>query len=428
MRGRGLVSRSRLRLTRRARLALVCGLLLLGMALSAKAQTFKSLYSFTGGNDGGLPNGPLFRDDKGNLYSAAFTSANGVGNGAIFKLSQNGKLTVLYAFPGEGGHGTAGANPLGGFIRDAKGNIFGVTEFGGVQNEYGVAFRLSASGKETVLHTFTGPPDGAEPDTNVVPGPSAVFYGATPFGGTGKCRGGMPLCGTVFAVDAAGHETIIHNFQGGPDDGLEPYGNLVEDAQGNIYGATMGGGSLQSGIGCNDPTMQFGCGTIFKLSPNADGSWSESILYNFTGAEDGYEPVAVAIDAQGDIYGAALFGGSQRCSGGCGTLFKLDTAGTFTVLHSFTGGSTGMGPYALVLDVAGNLYGSSDGGNSSCNFGCGIVFKVDPTGKFSVLHSFNGKDGQQAGYPMFDEETQTIYGTTDLGGSSNWGTIFQVKP
>lgn len=428
MRGRGLVSRG-LASAGGARFAPLWGLLFSGMLLSAQAQTFKSLYSFTGGNDGGLPNGPLLRDDKGNLYGAAFTSANGFGNGTIFRFSENKKITVLYTFPGEGGQGTAGANPLGGLVREANGEIYGVTEFGGAQNEDGVVFRLSATRKETVLHTFAGPPnDGAISDTALLPGPSGMFYGATAFGGSGKCRGGMPLCGVVFTVDGAGHEIIIHNFQGGPDDGLEPYGNLVQDAQGSIYGATMGGGSLQSGIGCNDPTMQFGCGTVFKLSPNADGSWSESILYNFTGAEDGYEPVAVAVDAQGDIYGAALFGGSQRCEGGCGTLFELDAGGKFTVLHTFAGGSNGMSPYAVVLDAAGNLYGSSDGGNSSCNFGCGIVFKLAPGGKFTVLHAFNGDDGDKAGYLMSDGPTGTIYGTTQQGGSYDWGTIFQLTP
>jgi uncharacterized repeat protein (TIGR03803 family) len=415
----------------RAVFALSWGVLWLGMSVVTQAQSFKSLYSFTGQNDGGLPSSPLLRDDAGTLYGAAFTSANGFGNGNLFKLSQNGKLTILHAFPGEGGHGKGGANPLGGFIRDAKGDIYDVTEFGGVQNEYGVVFKLSANGKETVLHTFTGPPkDGAIPLSSVLAGASGMFYGTTAFGGTGKCRGGGPLCGAVFAADSAGHYTIIHNFQGPPTDGLEPWGNLVQDAQGNMYGVTMGGGNRRSGIGCNDPTMQFGCGTIFELSPNADGSWSEVILHNFTGAEDGYDPDALTIDAQGNLYGAALFGGSQRCPGGCGTIFKLDTARKFTAIHSFNQERTGMGPYALTLDLAGNLYGSADGGSTACGarLGCGIVFKLDPSGKFTVLHTFNKTDGAGPGYPFFDEKTGTIYSVTKQGGSSNWGTIFQLKP
>jgi uncharacterized repeat protein (TIGR03803 family) len=160
----------------------------------------------------------------------------------------------VYAFPGAGGHGTTGANPLSGFIRDAKGDIYNVTEFGGVQNEYGVVFKLSAAGIETVLHTFEGPPkDGAIPLTPLLAGASGKFYGTTSFGG--ECRDGEVSCGLVFAVDSAGHETIIHNFQGGADDGLEPWGNLVQDAQGDIYGVTMGGGPSQSGPLCGLPVF-----------------------------------------------------------------------------------------------------------------------------------------------------------------------------
>jgi uncharacterized repeat protein (TIGR03803 family) len=332
---------------------------------------------------------------------------------------------VLYAFPGEGGHGTAGANPLGGIIRDAKGDIHGVTEFGGVENEYGVVFKLSVTGKEAVLHTFAGPPkDGAEPVSSLLLGSSGMFYGTTAFGGSGECRGG-PDCGIVFAIDSAGHYSIIHNFQGGPDDGIEPWGNLVQDAQGNIYGTTMGGGP-EAGL-CGPP-YAFGCGTIFKLSANSDGGWTESILYNFTGAADGSDPVTLAIDAQGNLYGAALFGGSHGCVGGCGTVFKMDTGGDFTVLHSFTGGNGGMGPDSVLPDAAGNLYGSAIGGSPSCQSACGIVYKLDASQKFTVLHSFNGKDGDAPGYLILNEGTGILYGTTNLGGTSNWGTIFQLKP
>lgn len=392
----------------------------------AEAQSFKSLYSFTGQYDGGLPGSPLLRDGAGTLYGAAFTSANGTGNGTLFKLSSSGKFSLLQTFQGEGGHGTGGANPLGGFIRDAQGDIYGLTEFGGVQNEYGVAFKLPAGGKERVLHTFTGPPkDGAVPVTTLLAGSSGMFYGTTAFGGSGRCRGGMPLCGTVFAIDSAGHYTIIHNFQGGQDDGIEPWGNLVQDSQGNIYGTTMGGGP-QSSPPCGPPD-EFGCGTIFKLSPNADGSWTESILYSFTGLADGLDPDYLAIDAQGNLYGAALFGGSENCPGGCGTIFKVDIAGKFTVIHRFERESTGMRPYTVTLDGAGNLYGSSNGGHTNCGLGCGIVFKIDLSGKYSIVHAFSGKDGAGPGALLFDDKTGTMYSVTKQGGSSNWGTIFQIQ-
>ena len=348
-----------------------------------------------------------------------------MGNGTIFKLSPSLKFSLLYAFPGVGGHGTAGANPLGGLIRNANGDIYGVTEFGGVENEYGVVFKLSARGKESVLHTFQGPPnDGAEPLTTLIAGGSGMFYGTTAFGGNGNCPG---ACGITFAIDSAGY-TITHNFQGSPTDGFEPWENLVQDAHGNIYGTTMGGGD-PSGFSCYLGHIELGCGVVFKLSPDADGSWSESILYNFSGAADGYDPSALAIDAKGNLYGAAFFGGSTNCPDGCGTIFKLNTTGELTILHRFTKQSTGMYPYALTLDGAGNLYGSANGGSGSCGkYGCGLIFKLAASGKFSVVHAFNGTDGDAPGVLILDQKTGTLYGSTRYGGSSTWGTIFQLKP
>jgi len=246
-------------------------------AMALNAQSFKTLYSFTGQNDGGGPGSPLLRDDAGILYGAASTSGNGFGSGTIFKLAPEEKFFLVYPFAGQGGHGTGGAGPLGGFIRDSSGNMFDVTEFGGVQDEYGVVFRLSTKRKEHVLHTFTGPPnDGAIPLGPVLADTSGAFYGTTSFGGNGNCRGG---CGIVFGVDSAGHDNTIYNFQGGTSDGIEPWGNLIKDAQGNIYGVTMSGGPSRSGPACGLPIAN-GCGTVFRLSKGKDGGWSESILYN----------------------------------------------------------------------------------------------------------------------------------------------------
>src|ERR1700677_1416022 len=179
------------------RLALVAGCMLLLSSAFLAAKNFKTLYSFSGQDDGGNPSGPLFVDDTGTLYGAAFTSANGFGSGTIFKLTAKRKFSLLYSFPGQGGHGADGAGPLG-FTRDASGNIYDVTEFGGVQNEYGVVFKLSATGRERVLHTFTGPPnDGAEPLSPLLATASGTFYGTTGFGGSGECRDGLPLCGVL---------------------------------------------------------------------------------------------------------------------------------------------------------------------------------------------------------------------------------------
>jgi uncharacterized repeat protein (TIGR03803 family) len=387
--------------------------------MSAWAQTFKSLYSFTGVNDGGLPEGSLIFDGEGNLYGTALYTANGTGNGTVYKLSGTGRLTVLYTFPGEGGNGANGARPYAGLVRDTKGNFYGTTYSGG-RSGYGVVFRLSDTGKETVLHTFTGPPnDGAAPfNDTLLPGPSGAFYGTASEGGSGECRGGLPLCGVVFAVDSAGKETIVHNFQGGPEDGLQPWGNMVRDAQGNIYGTTDGGGSYP-GLTC-EGLLVFNCGTVFKLSPNSDGSWTESTFYNFTGGSDGWLPISLAIDTQGNLYGAATGGGS-----GSGILYKLDTDGKLTVLHAFTGGNDGDLPNDVLLDAAGNLYGTAAKGGPS---GFGVVFKLDAAGKFTVLHGFRETDGKLPGNSLSFAKNGTLYGTTQLGGTSGWGTVFKIKP
>ncbi len=408
----------------RAAIALAWTLLLAGIVpASASAQTFQSLYSFTGGNDGGLPEGPLIWDGKGNLYGTANSSANGEGNGTVYKFNQRGKLTVLYTFPGEGGNGANGAGPYGGLTRDAAGNFYGTTYSGGSHTcEFGpcgTVFKLEPSGKETVLHNVAGPPhDGANPfNITLLPGPPGTFYGATYFGGSGNCDPGNPgVCGTAFAVGSAGHETIIHNFQGQGKDGLTPWGNMVQDAQGNMYGTTSEGGE-EGGPEC---VFAFGCGTLFKLSPNSDGSWTESELYSFTGGSDGELPMTLAIDAQGNLYGATAGGGS-----GWGTLYKLDTTGKFTVLYSFTGGSDGYGADDVVLDAAGNLYGTTPQGGASRD---GVVFKLDTAGNFTVLHTFSGTDGKFAGAALSLDKTGTLYGTTQLGGTYGWGTIYKLTP
>jgi len=379
------------------------------------AQSFKTLYSFTGGNDGVLPQGPLILDEQGNLYGEALYSANGIGNGTIYRYGSDRRFTLLYSFPGQGGNGQKGANPSGGLLRDNHGNLYGVTQDGG-EGQYvpfGVVFKLDSGGKETVLHHFAGPPgDGATPLGGMLQGRHGVFYGTTAMGGSGECRGGQQICGTVFALDH-GKESVLHNFQGGPQDGLEPSANLVQDAQGNLYGTTVGGGEAY-GMGCGG--ILFGCGTVFELSPQSGGDWAEKVLYSFTGGDDGYFPQTIAIDSQNNLYGTALYGGNPACGGGCGTIYKLGPSGDFTVLHSFTGGRDGYGPYFVLLDNSGNIYGAA-------NF---VVFKLDTANKISVLHRF--PTARKSANSLTLAGNGTLYGTTAQGGKDNSGTIFMLKP
>src|SRR5271157_3461030 len=230
-------------------------------------------------------------------------------------------------------------------------------------------------------------------------------------------------CGTVFTVDTTGKETVLYSFTRVGGDGAGPYAGLVLDAQGNLYGTTYAGGNPACTL--EGP----GCGTVFKV----DTTGKETVLHSFTGTGgDGANPYAGLVrDAQGNLYGTTYVGGA-----GYGTVFKLDTTGKETVLYSFTG-YDGSGPEAgLVLDAQGNLYGTTKyGGNLACYapYGCGTVFKLDTTGKETVLYSFTGTgtgDGEAPEAGLVLDTKGNLYGTTPYGGTnggaSNGGTVFKV--
>jgi len=365
--------------------------------LSAQAQTLTVLYSFKGGADGVQPYAGLLRDAAGNLYGTTYSGGAPCNCGTVFKLDATGKETVLHSFAGGDGQG-----PAAGLIRDAAGNLYGTTQYGGASGG-GTVFKLDATGKETVLYSFTAGADGALPFSRLVRDAAGNLYGTTYFGDF--CN-----CGTVFKLDATGKETVLHSFAG--RDGQNPYAGLVRGAAGNLYGTTAVGGAS-------------GQGTVVGL--NAAGKFK--VLHSFAGA-DGANPYAGLVrDAAGNLYGATQVGGSSNnCSRGCGTVFKLDTTGAETVLYSFTGPPDGQYPFAsLVRDAAGNLYGATFEGGAS---GKGTVFKLDATGKETVLHSFAGADGA---YPVIvgglaRDAAGNLYGTTQYGGASDSGTVFKLAP
>jgi uncharacterized repeat protein (TIGR03803 family) len=372
---------------------------------SAQAQTFSVLYSFLGGTDGGDPEAGLVRDAlSGNLYGTTF-SGGAYGSGTVFKVDTTGIETVLYSFKGT----PDGVGPHAGLVRE--GNLYGTTTQGGAYG-YGTVFKVDKKGKETVLYSFTGAGgDGNYPYAGLVRDAlSGNLYGTTFYGGT------YLNYGTVFKVDKTGHETVLHSFTGGTDGG-NPYAGLVRDAlSGNLYGTTFGGGDLT----CNPPT---GCGTVFKV----DATGNETVLYSFTGGTDGGYPRAGLVrDAKGNLYGTTSGGGVQ----GYGTVFKVDTTGTETVLYSF-GATAGDGaePWAsLVRDAQGNLYGTTFDGGA---YDYGTVFKVDKKGKETVLYSFTGARGDGY-YPIAglvrDALSGNLYGTTVGGGVQGSGMVFKLTP
>jgi uncharacterized repeat protein (TIGR03803 family) len=330
---------------------------------------------------------------------------------------------VLYSFTGT----PDGASSNAGLVRDEKGNLYGTTGGGGTFY-IGTVFKLSTSGKETVRYRFQENPDGAEPDAGLIRDERGNFYGTTPFGGNDTCV--FKSCGTVFKL-RRGQETVLYKFCSKTNcaDGELPYAGVILGANGNLYGTTEYGG----GTGCNG----YGCGTVFKL----DLTGKEAVLYSFTGGTDGAEPRGDLIrDHKDNLYGTTLYGGAfSACYSGCGVVFKLDTTGKETVLYSFNG-EDGANPEAgLLVDSAGNLYGTTFNGGSSgtgCGGdGCGTVFELDTTGKETVLYNFTGTTGTGS-HPvagLIRDAAGNLYGTAAWGGGigcvdySGCGMAFKLK-
>ncbi len=245
-------------------------------------------------------------------------------------------------------------------------------------------------GAGEVIHNFAAPPGGANPFGGVIRDAAGNLYGTAVQGGTANA-------GVVFKIDPTGHQTVLYSFMGGAD-GLYPEASLIRDAAGNLYGTTNQGGSPAS------------AGVVFKV----DSAGHETVLYRFTGGADGGYPYSGVIrDSAGKLYGTTFGGGTANF----GTVYKVDASGHETVLYSFTGGNDGAHPNAgVVRDTAGNLYGTTV--NSGSGF-AGVVYKVDPAGKQTVLHSFSGADGVEPYGGVVRDTAGSLYGTTFYGGNAN---------
>lgn len=262
------------------------------------------LHAFLGRDsdgDGEDPESALLMDDAGNLYGT--TIEGGVhhryqDDGSVFKIAPDGTTTILHGFRGPG-DGSDGLFPSAGLIADRKGNLYGTTTRGGAYDG-GAIFKISPRGKERLLHSFTGEDDGSGPSGGMLRDRDGNLYGTT--GGGGAFAGGI-----VFKLASDGTVTVLHAFAGGQDDGAGPYGGLIADHAGNLYGTTLFGGRTEK-------YCPSGCGTIFKLAP--DGS--ETILHKFS-YDAGAFPNGVIIDEQGNFYGTTQQGGSDFY----GTIFEF---------------------------------------------------------------------------------------------------------
>jgi uncharacterized repeat protein (TIGR03803 family) len=390
--------------------------------VSEHAQ-YKVLYAFQGQNapNGSVPNAYVIPDAAGNLYGTA-TSYGADDDGAVFKLNATGlEYTVVHAFEG---YPDDGSNPTAGLLLDAaSGRLYGTTVSGGSENgagNWGTVFQVdAATGVETVLHSFDSS-DGAFPGAALVRDAAGNLYGTT-IGCAALDIQCHDFYGEVFKLDTTGKLTILHHFtsEAAGGDGAIPESGLVQDAAGNLYGTTLGGGAASHG-------------TVFKI----DAKGKHTILHSFTGGRDGKWPQFgnLILDAAGNLYGATNNGGAANL----GVVFKLSLAGKFTTLYTFKGGKDGENPsMPLARDTAGNLYGTSrEGGDGSC--ACGTIFKVDTSGNKTVLHNFiSSVDGAYPTDGLIEDASGNLYGTTTEGGNPNvacrsettgCGTVFKFKP
>ena len=402
-------------------------------------------------------------------------------------------FSIIHNFTG----GQDGANPFGALTIDRSGNLYGAATYGGNTScpgvDYysgcGVIFKMRRSGSGWLfqsLYLFSGS-DGANPSGGVTVAPDGTLYGTTNAGGGGSCvqSWGHSGCGTVFhlrpsptlclAISCRWNDTVLYQFTGGTDGG-GPWGGVALDQAGNVYGTTYEGGS--------------GDGVAYAVTHSQSG-WTESVIHTFTGGSDGGDPASNPIsDSNGNLYGTTLFGGDigSNCPFGCGTVFELTRSGSNwneSVLHAFANnGNTALPQAGLVLDSAGNLYGTTESGlntvfelspgsggwtfntlygtsfgglnafrspvtmdsagnlygvtefgGSGCTYGCGTVFKLSPSAggwTYTTLHEFNDADGFEPYGGVVVDSNGVVYGTASGGGGGDCelgcGVVWKITP
>ena len=393
-----------------------------------RAQTYTVLHTFSNGADGGSPQSMVTKDFAGNLYGTTLTG--GAGYGTVFKMAQrNGSwiFSTLYEFQGDNGNND-GAGPYAKVIIGPNGSLYGTTVAGGggeangcadfgyfgcgtvynLQPPLTICHAISCYWHETALYRFVSGPGGIYPFGGVVFDHSGNIYGTTQLGGIGFDAG------TIYKLAPSGGSwdgSVLYSFQGGT--GREPYDSLVLDTAGNLYGTTREGGAN-------------GYGVVFELSPSGSG-WAESIIHSFSDS-DGAQPFGgLTFDSAGNLYGTTSCGGS----GNGGTIFELTPSGggwQFNVLYNFAGNCQWGPADSLAIDSVGNLYGTTyrDGAN-----GFGSVFKLTLSGGqwvFTDLYDFtSGADGCEPNGGVALDSQDNIYGTTTACGA-NYGTVWKITP
>lgn len=389
----------------------------LGLALlsqGAQAQKFQVLHYFTGGVDGGNPKAGLTMDAAGNFYGTTY--AGGTGYGVVYKLKHSGAswtVAPLYTFSG----GADGANPYGRVTIAQDGTLYGTAYTGGssyCSQGCGTVFGLTpglvapknalAPWTQTVIFGFTGVYNGAGPQGDLTFDSSGNIYGTTVAGG--NLNGGA-----VYQLSPSGDgwiETELYS------PAYKPYGGVALDGAGKVYGTSF--------VGYGGDT-----GAVYRLTHTAQG-WTTQSLHQFYGSGEEAPVGGVILDPSGNLYGTTTGGAS-----GYGSVFEITSPGgdnwSFQTLYTFSAGSTYGGPYdKLVMDLAGNLYGTTfyDGA-----YGYGSVFKLTPANggwTYTSLHDFTANDGAWPISTVTFDRNGNLYGTASVGGAYNAGVVWEITP
>jgi uncharacterized repeat protein (TIGR03803 family) len=361
------------------------------------AGAFSLLGSF-GASDGAAPRGPLLRTSDGAFFGT--TTLGGAQNhGTVYRLAADGSLSTLHDFVDDS---VDGSQPMSGLVQGPDGAFYGTTAgtmtMGVAPTTFGTAFRVTADGVFTLLHTFSGgQTDGATPTAALLPTADGNFLGTTAYGGA-------LFGGTVFRMTPTGATTLLHSFSGDASDGAAPNSALVQATDGNVYGTTTYGGTL-------------GFGTIFRLSP----AGALTLLYSFSGGGDGAFPAGVIQASDGNLYGTTSTGGQFNA----GTIFRVSLAGALTTLHAFSGADGGNSVAPLMQGADGLLYGTTAGGGI---YPGGAVFKMTLGGVLSVMAGLSLADGANSTAALVQAPDGTLYGTTLLGGPIGQGVVFRFDP
>jgi uncharacterized repeat protein (TIGR03803 family) len=395
--------------------------IIIALSPAAHAQTLTVLHTFNGKPDGREPIAGVTRDAAGNVYGTTYYGGT-YDLGLVYKLAHKGSgwvLSPLYSF--QRGQGAGGYAPVGGVTIGSDGNLYGTASSGGPYGA-GTVYKLSPPATvckaflclwtETPLYYFTGGADGGTPDAAVIFDSAGNMYGTTAGGGTGDN-------GVVFKLTPSGSgwtESVLYSFAGSPD-GAGPFSAVTFDGNGNLYGTTNGGGT--------------GFGTVYQLTPSGPG-WTEKVIYAFQNSNDGAIPYAgLVLDPEGNLYGATFYDGAY----GGGAVFELMPSNgnwIFSVLYSpdvELGGAAG----TLARSSNGTLYGTlfSGGGEGCSGYGCGSVFQLSPSnGGWEYTSLYNLNDGDGGGNPeggLILDSAGNLYGTTtgSLGGD---GSVFELTP